>query len=130
MEIPIQITGIFINDNTDEQIVRIGEKGNDSRNFPIGVGPFEAMTLNRALDDEKMLRPLTHNLLANLISQIGGLEKMVITNLIDHTFIGSLFINISDKIKEIDCRPSDGLIIATILNAPIFVEEEVFELLE
>ena len=130
MEIAVELTGILINENADGQLVEISEKGNDKRSFPIGVGSFEATMLSRALNNEEIERPLTHNLLANLISQIGGLEKLVITGLRDHIFIGSLFVSASDGTKEIDCRPSDGLVIATILNAPIFVEERVFEQLQ
>ena len=96
--------------------------------FPIMVGPMEISALNRAIWEQQTPRPMTHDTLAATIDSLGGsVRKLVVSDLVDHTFIGTLVIGLGGRIIEIDCRPSDGMILATMAKAPIFVEDVVLQ---
>ena len=73
----------------------------------------------------------THDLLGNAISQLGGkVEKVVISDLNEHTFFAYIQIQVNGKIEKIDCRPSDGLALGVGLKVPFFVNDRVFEKLQ
>ena len=131
MEIESEIKRIIINERSDGQVIVVGEKGKGSRRaFPIMVGIPEAWRLDCAIKDVKPPRPMTHDLIISTISGLGcAIEKLVISDLRDHIFIGTLVIKKpKSSFVKIDCRPSDGLILATLVKAPIYVEEKVFDM--
>jgi bifunctional DNase/RNase len=71
---------------------------------------------------------MTHDLLGNVIEQMGGkVEKVVINDLRDHTFYATLHIDMDGEKIEVDSRPSDAIALGTGVEAPIFVDEQVFE---
>ena len=74
----------------------------------------------------KTPRPLTHDLMASVIRQLGGeLEKIVITKVVDNTFYALLYIRINGNEITIDARPSDGIALSLRMGAPIFISKEV-----
>jgi bifunctional DNase/RNase len=101
----------------------------DEREFLfVWVGLAEAQAIMMELRGIKPPRPMTHDLIATLISELGGkVERMTITEMRENTYIGSLALTVNGKPREIDCRPSDGIAIALHAKAPIMATPEVMK---
>lgn len=98
----------------------------DRRALPIWIGKAEASAILQALEGQKPLRPMTHDLLVNVCDEWGlKVEKIVIHALQDNTFYALISVRNGDKRKEIDSRPSDAIALALRTNTPIWVTEEV-----
>ena len=98
----------------------------EKRSLPIWIGLFEAQAILLGLQGVKTPRPLTHDLMASVIRQLGGeLEKIVITKVVDNTFYALLYIRINGNEITIDARPSDGIALSLRMGAPIFISKEV-----
>lgn len=110
------------------QVVVLGEK-NGPREFPIFIGIPEALALDAALHKQKYPRPLTHDLIGNVIEGLHAkLVHVIVDDLRDDTFFGKLAVRTPMKTEElIDTRPSDAIVLATKHEVPIFVAEEVLE---
>ena len=127
--IDVKIAALIMDPNTNTPIVVL--KGVDSENvLPIWVGAFEANAI--ALEIEKVVpqRPLTHDLLRNVIIECQlSATSVVITDLLENTFYAR--IELKDKSDEpvmLDARPSDAIALALRLDCPIFVEKKVIDL--
>lgn len=130
MEIPMELSQILINESVDQQVIVLKEL-QGGRSFPIVIGMPEILAIDRRLKGIELPRPLTHDLLARVIEQLGGtVEKVVITDLRDHTFYAIIYIRQGENLIEVDSRPSDALGLASGLNVPLFVEERVLDQLE
>ena len=133
MDIPVELSRVLITE-VGEQQVYLREKGGE-RAFPIAIGLFEAWAINRRLKQEPVPRPMTHELLANVIEAMGGRpEKIVINDLrkIDPmdpgmTFFATLYIRRDGELIEVDSRPSDAIALGVAFNTPIFVAEHVMD---
>jgi hypothetical protein len=100
----------------------------DGRVLPIYIGFAEALSIYYALRGDVPPRPMTHDLMVDVISKLNArVEKIVIDDLIDNTFYARLVLKQNDKTIEIDARPSDSIAIALRLACPIFVEDEVMD---
>ena len=94
----------------------------------IVIGIHEAVAIDRRLKGIPTPRPMTHDLLYNVIQIMGGtLERVVINDLRDRTFFALLHIRQGEKVIQIDSRPSDAIALGIGYNVPIFVEEKVLE---
>jgi len=123
--VEMELTRILIADMRDRQIIVLKEK-NGSRAFPIVIGIFEAMAIDRHVKEIPLARPLTHNLLLSVIEAMGGkLERIVVNDLSEDIFYGRLHIRRDGQIIDVDSRPSDAIALAVQENVPIFVEEHV-----
>jgi bifunctional DNase/RNase len=127
--IEVKIGALIMDPNTNTPIVVL--KGIDSETvLPIWVGAFEANAI--ALEIEKVVpqRPMTHDLLRNIIAECQlSASSVVITDLQENTFYAR--IELKDKDNEsvlLDARPSDAIALALRLDCPIFVEKKVIEL--
>ncbi|HOK66964.1 MAG TPA: bifunctional nuclease family protein [Anaerohalosphaeraceae bacterium] len=130
MEVPVELSQILINETVDQQIIVLKEKGGQ-RSFPIVIGMPEILAIDRRLKGYEMPRPLTHDLLASVIEQMGGrVLKIVICDLREHTFYARIHIEQNGRVIEVDSRPSDAIALASGLQVPIFVEDSVFEKLQ
>ncbi len=127
MEIEAELARIIINEMSDQQIIVIREKGGE-RSFPIVIGIVEIFAIDRRLKGLMPPRPLTHDLLDNVIRELGGsIERIVISDLREHTFIATIRLSIDGRTVEVDARPSDAIALGVASNAPIFVEDHVFD---
>ena len=127
MELEAELSRIVIDEQSDQQIIVIKEK-NGERSFPIVIGIVEILAIDRRLKGIHPPRPMTHDLLGNVIEQMGGkVEKVVINDLREHTFYAILHIDMDGEKIEVDSRPSDAIALGTGVEAPIFVDERVFE---
>jgi bifunctional DNase/RNase len=96
--------------------------------LPIWVGIYEANAI--ALEIEKVTtpRPMTHDLLKNLLTSLDAhVHKVVVSDLRDDTFFAVIWLERAGKIISIDSRPSDALALALRVDCPIFVEDEVLK---
>jgi bifunctional DNase/RNase len=122
------IAGIASDNRNLQPVVMLKEKSGE-RELYIWIGPVEAMALQRAMNKEVFQRPLTHELLRNVIEKAGmTLEHIEIDDLRDHTYYATIYLRGSDaSLLTIDARPSDSLVLATWSGVPIFVSEAVIE---
>ncbi len=97
-----------------------------NRRLPIIIGAFEAQAIALEMEGIKPPRPLTHDLLKNVIDNLGGtVQEVLIDELKDNTFYAKIIIDISSLTNDIDSRPSDAIALAVRTQSPIFVNEEV-----
>jgi bifunctional DNase/RNase len=125
--IAFELHKIMIAETRTDQIVTLREVGG-IREFPIVIGIFEAIAIDRRLREEVVPRPLTHDLLSNVIERFGGeLLNIVVTDYIEGTYFAKLDILSREEHLFIDCRPSDAIALAIRAGAAIFVEPVVLE---
>jgi bifunctional DNase/RNase len=125
MLIEVELFQVIITEGSPTQVIVLRERGGD-RFFPIFIGYNEAMAIDRKLKDAQVPRPLTHDLLHNIIEQMGGkLARIVVNDLRDDTYFAILEIRRGDDVIEIDSRPSDAIALAVRTTVPIFVEDKV-----
>ncbi len=103
-------------------------KDGDDRFLPIWIGPFEADAITIALQGNQVARPLTHDLLKNLIQEAGGTPTQIVVNdLRDDTFFARIVMDMNNRHVEVDSRPSDAIALAVRFQIPIFVAPTVME---
>ncbi len=125
MPVQMELHKIIISEMQDQQIIWLREVDGE-RTFPIVIGSSEAMAIDRRLKGITAPRPLTHDLLASVIEQMGGsLERIEINNLKNHTFYARLLIRQNGKVLHVDSRPSDAIALGIATTVPIFVAENV-----
>lgn len=125
MEVRCDLSRIIITDTSEQQYIVLRERDGE-RAFPIVIGSFEALAIDRRLKGIPMPRPLTHDLLATIIEQLGGeLEKIVINDLREHTFYAKLVIRQNGQLIEVDARPSDAIALGVAGDVAIYVEDHV-----
>lgn len=127
MDIEMKIRGLMMDPNANTPIVILKEVYGETM-LPIWVGPFEAQAI--ALEIEKIApqRPMTHDLIKNLIEQMGAqVKRIVVTDLVDHTFYAVIELIKEGQTIFLDSRPSDAIALALRSDSPIFVNEEVIK---
>lgn len=125
--IKMEIKGLLMDPVSNMPVVILRDQ-DDGMFLPIWVGIFEANAI--ALEMEKIAtpRPMTHDLLKNVLAQLGfQVERVVITELKDNTFYARIRLTHGDASWDVDSRPSDAIALALRSKAEIFVEEEVLE---
>ena len=125
--VPMELRRIIISETADQQIIVLNEV-DGQRSFPILIGIFEARAIDFRVKDIPMPRPLTHDLLASVITHLDGeLESIVVNELREHTFYAKLNIRKDGELVEVDSRPSDAIALAVGVGAAIYVAEEVLD---
>ncbi|MBL7152194.1 MAG: bifunctional nuclease family protein [Phycisphaerae bacterium] len=128
MELEAELSRIVIDEQSDQQIIVIKEK-NGNRSFPIVIGIVEILAIDRRLKGIKPPRPMTHDLLGDVIEGLGAtMEKIVISGLRQHTFFAKIHLRLNGRTVEIDSRPSDAIALGVARQVPIYVAEQVFDL--
>ncbi len=127
MEVRMDLARIIIREDDDQQIIILSERDGD-RQFPIVIGINEGLAIERRVKGSVAPRPMTHDLMANLIDQLDcELEKIVIHDLRDHTFYAKLVIRRNGILVEVDARPSDAIALGVTSDTPLYVEESVLQ---
>ncbi len=125
----MQLSRIIISETNEEQVIVLKEV-EGGRAFPIVIGIWEAFAIDRNIKGKKTPRPMTHDLLENIIHGLDAkLDRIVVTDLRDRTFYAKLVIRLNGRACEVDSRPSDAIALAVQMRAPIYVEETVLEAL-
>ena len=132
--VPVRIFGVYpyIDPQDVQQFCEaclVVLKDEEERVLPITIGRFEGRALENARRQRPLhSRPLSHNLLQALIERMKGqVESLVIHTLEEDVFHANLFVRIAEQTFHLDCRPSDGLILATIAGAPIYASQGVMD---
>jgi hypothetical protein len=125
--IEVRVAHLGLDRTTNTPVVILQEQGGE-RVLPIWIGPAEASAIAMELAGVKFARPLTHDLLKQVIVGLGAdLRKVIITQVKDNTYFAELQIYRGDSVINIDARPSDSIAIALRLKAPIFTSDDLLE---
>jgi bifunctional DNase/RNase len=124
--IEVELNKIIIDEKRQEQVIVLKEK-DGSRMLPIVIGLLEAMAIKMELGGVTAPRPMTHDLLKNLIESLDArVDKIIIDKILENTFHAKIVLKTKDnQTKNIDARPSDSIALAVRTKSPIFVEEDV-----
>jgi hypothetical protein len=125
--IPVRVGGLAMDERSKSPVVLLQEiEGN--RVLPIWIGPMEAHAIQTELLGKKAQRPMTHDLLLNVVGLLHGkISRVVITDLKDTTFFASIYLDAGSGPVSVDARPSDSIAIALRARVPIFVVDRVLE---
>jgi bifunctional DNase/RNase len=125
--VEVEIDSIRVSLMSQHRVVILKEV-NSERFLSIWIGPYEAEAITVSLQELEVSRPLTHDLLRNLLVALGAEVKQVnITELKDDVFHANILISINGRNLEIDSRPSDALALAVRVHVPVFVNEAVMD---
>jgi len=127
MDVEVELSRIIINETSDQQIIVLKER-HGTRGFPIVIGIVEIFAIDRRLKGIKPPRPMTHDLLASVIENLGAkVERIVIDDLRNHTFYAKIHLSVDGRMVTVDSRPSDAIALCAAIDAPIFVADHVFD---
>jgi bifunctional DNase/RNase len=130
MEVRVDLAQIVICDTQDRQIIVLREREGE-RQLPIMIGLTEAYAIDRRLKHVPHERPMTHDLLDNVLDALSAeLEKIVINDLRDGTFFARLVIRHGCELVQVDSRPSDAIAVGVAADVPIYVEDHVLRQIE
>ena len=125
MEKEFKIKGLMMDPVTNSPIVILQDLA-ETTLLPIWVGIFEANAIALQIERIDTPRPMTHDLLKNVLLHIGAeIKKVVVTELKDHTFYAMIHLDLDGQPTTVDSRPSDAIALALRTDAPIFVTEQV-----
>jgi len=123
----MKISGLTMDPHTNTPIVVLKDPESEV-SLPIWIGLLEATAIATELEKVQFSRPMTHDLIRNLMSHLGvKVEKVEVCDLKDNTFYAWIYLNVNGEQTRIDSRPSDALAIALRANAKIYVDEKVIE---
>jgi hypothetical protein len=121
------IKGLMVDPTTNLPIVILRDK-NGERVLPIWVGIFEANAIAMQIENVDTPRPMTHDLLRNVIADLKAtVQRIVVSDLQENTFYALIYLAVNGETVAIDARPSDAIALALRTRAPIFVEDAVID---
>ncbi len=127
MQVEMAIKGLMVDPITNMPIIILRDT-TGQRVLPIWVGIFEANAIALQMENVATPRPMTHDLLRNVIEDLkGSVSKIVISDLKDNTFYALIYVATPGDLIAIDARPSDAIALALRTQASIFVEEAVID---
>ena len=125
--IEVTVAGLGIAPPSSAPLLLLKERDGD-RVLPVGIGPLEAQAIVMPLQGVKPPRPLTHDIMLEIVSSLGGhLRRVEIVELIESTFHARLMLETDGQERVYDIRPSDAVALAVRTETPIFVAEAVFD---
>ena len=125
--IEMKVGGLTLDPVTKTPIVILKDAEN-KLNLPIWIGLMEATSMATELEGIKMARPMTHDLLHNMIKEVGGkVEAIEVTSLQDNTYYAAIRLKVGERDISVDSRPSDAISLALRTKCPIFVATQVLE---
>ena len=125
--IEVTIDSVRVSLMSQHRIVVLREE-NGERYLPIWIGPFEADAITIQLQGIEVARPMTHDLLRQLIETLDGeVVYVVISDLQNDTFYAKIVLNVHGDTIEVDSRPSDAVALAVRVDAPIYVDDDVMD---
>jgi bifunctional DNase/RNase len=127
MLIEMTIKGLMVDPITNMPIVILKDKEGE-RVLPIWVGIFEANAIALQIENVATPRPMTHDLLRNVITDLDGqVDRVVVSDLKDNTFYAIIHLSVRGERVAIDARPSDAIALALRTRSPILVDESVID---
>ena len=126
MLVEMKVRGLALDPVSNMPIIILRDE-EDKRSLPIWVGIFEANAIALELEKIATARPMTHDLIKNILESLDvQVAKVVVTDLKENTFFAVLHLKLGGAEYTVDSRPSDAIALALRVAAPIFVDEEVF----
>ncbi|MBQ4122322.1 bifunctional nuclease family protein [bacterium] len=124
--IEMKVMGIAIDTATGSPIIVLNDK-NNRKALPIWIGSAEASAIIRKIENIKVARPMTHDLIVDIVEKTGyTIDRVAINDVENETYFSTIYLLSSDgKEIEIDARPSDAIAVAIRVEAPIFVSAKV-----
>jgi len=127
MLLRMKVYGLTIDPMTNSPIIILKDLEGD-KTLPIWIGLLEATAIASEMENVKFSRPMTHDLMKNLLDQLNiRVARIEICDLRDNTFYALVYLVAQDKEFTMDARPSDAIALALRMQAPIFVDEEVIQ---
>jgi len=127
-KIQCEILGLSSSPSTGGAYAILLKEINGNRRLPIIIGAFEAQAIALEIEGIKPPRPLTHDLLKQIIDSLGAaVMEVVIDELRENTFYAKIILEVSALTNEVDARPSDAIALAVRTQSPIYVAEKVME---
>ncbi len=124
----MEVIGVRVELPSNTPIVLLREVEGQRRLLPIFIGGPEATAIALALDQVETPRPMTHDLIKNVLDDLGvALERLEITNLAEGTFYAELHLRAAGQVTVVSSRPSDGIALAIRMSTPVFAAESVVE---
>jgi uncharacterized protein len=124
--VEVKVMGIVMDQKALNPVVILADL-NHEKALPIWIGVFEAEAISRGLEEVVTLRPMTHDLLKQILDTFrASVIRVVINDLKGNTYYASLYLNIEGEECVVDSRPSDAIALAVRVKAPIYVTEAVF----
>jgi bifunctional DNase/RNase len=125
MWIEMKVRGLALDPVSNMPIIILRDE-EDRRSLPIWVGIFEANAIALELEKISTPRPMTHDLLKNVLESVEAkVEKIVVNDLRENTFFAVIHLRLGEEEITVDSRPSDAIALALRVSAPILVEEDV-----
>lgn len=125
--VEIRVDAILFDLTTNAPVVVLKDL-EGKRILPIWIGPFEASAIEMELEDIKAPRPMTHDLIKNVLDNVGAqVSKIVVNDLQENTFIATIHLSLNGKTVEIDSRPSDAIALALRTKAHIFAVDWILK---
>ena len=125
--IEVTVAHLGVDRATNTPVVILREKDGE-RVLPIWIGPAEASAIAMEMQGVKALRPMTHDLLKQIVLGLGAeLRRVTIHDVKDNTYFAELLMSRGDHVFQVDARPSDSIALALRLNAPIFTAEQLLD---
>jgi len=125
--VEMKVQGLFFDSETNQSIVVLKDEA-AGRSLPIWVGLFEANAITMGIEHTWTPRPMTHDLIKNIIEGMNAnVRQITVNDLRSNTFYAIISLEIEGRLVEIDSRPSDAIALALRVKAPIYVAEKVLE---
>ena len=126
--VEMQVVGVRVELPSNSPMVLLRETDGERRLLPIFIGGPEATAIAFALDEVPTARPMTHDLMANLLEELGAnVERVVITELSEGTFYAELLLSVAGKEHQVSSRPSDAIALAVRTGTTLYAEEAVLD---
>jgi bifunctional DNase/RNase len=118
----------IVTDDVREQYVIYLKEVEGERMFPIVIGLFEVVSIERRVKGVPTPRPLTHDLICQVVENLGGaVQDVMISDLQEGTYYAKIRVKMNGELIDIDSRPSDAIAVAVTADVPIYVNEDVLE---
>jgi bifunctional DNase/RNase len=124
----MELVGVRVEIPANTPMVLLQEQEGDQRLLPIYIGSAEASAIHYALEGVEPPRPLTHDLFVTVLTELGAtLDRVVVTEMRDHTYYAELKLTTAEGERSISARPSDAIALAVRVDAPLFASEELLD---
>ena len=126
--VEMELVGIELERPPNIPCLLLREADGDRRVLPIFIGSPEATAIAFALEDVETPRPMTHDLIKDLLDELGAhVERVIVSDLRDSTFYADIVVTIGGAVHSVSARPSDAVALAVRFGAPVFAEEGVLD---
>ena len=124
----MELVGIELERPPNIPCLLLREADGERRILPIFIGSPEATAIAFALEEVETPRPMTHDLIKDLLDELGArIERVVVTELRDSTFYADIIVTVAGAVHSVSARPSDAVALAVRYGAPVFAEEGVLD---